>query len=434
MTLLGCGIIQHAGEPEYFALSVSSDVPIAVYNLNRYGILFHSGSTSKNLTALLAEAGDLLHISTEETGFYYRYNPKDGQHLLFSFDPDSPFKTFLNGRLISLSINDDPIVWEWLEDCDIRSLQHLQSLHIALDKGSPNLVLLQKIASARTNIGLSFEGDFNDPFEIIALFTPSWLAIPGPLDFDENVIPKLKKLECLFGYTSENMKFVEELPHLETLILWMEDDAEEIQFNRITKLRSLTLCGYNEIRSLADFSNNNRLRNLYLISCDIEDFSPVTAFSRLTGLGLWDCEVVVDLSELQKLSHILWFSFPPEVSQRDFSVFLSQHPDLKVIDLLGCDEITDLSPLSRLTEIQGLTLDLPLEDLSPLYQLKKLEVLIFEEDMYNEEDYQNLRAALPDTQIAIGGYCLGSGWLLLVIPIIVIGRIVIQLCRKRSSR
>ena len=109
----------------------------------------------------MAEAGDLLYIfplESEEGTLLYRYDPKDGQYLSFTSDPEATYKTFLNGRLISLYISDDPSVWRWIKECDVSSLRYLRSLCIYEDeKGSLDMNLLQKIADARPNIGLFFD-------------------------------------------------------------------------------------------------------------------------------------------------------------------------------------------------------------------------------------------------------------------------------------
>jgi hypothetical protein len=95
--------------------------------MTRHGIGFHSGSYSESSTALITEAEDLLYISYAEI-LFFRYDPKDGQHLSFTSDPEAPFKVFLNDRLISLVIYDDPIIWEWLEECEVSCLQQPRSL------------------------------------------------------------------------------------------------------------------------------------------------------------------------------------------------------------------------------------------------------------------------------------------------------------------
>ena len=435
VTLLGCAVIDQLGEPRYYALSFSGEDPATVWNLNRYSILLHSDTASNRPTALMAQAGDLLFIEKKQIELYYRYNPKDGTELSFTYDPDAPFKTYLNGRLISLDIYDDPALWEWIDDIDVRSLRNLRSLHFEEgEQEGLNLAHVQKLADIWPTTGLIF-AETDDPSEILALFTPSWLVVNGLLDVSADTLPRLQELECLSCYTVDGVKFIEELPKLENLILFAADEYAVLRFDGLTKLNSLSLFGFTDISGLETISNKNRLRNIFLISCnEIEDMSPIALFPKLTGLGFFDCESAVDLSELQNLSHLRWFSFPPEVTQAEFSKFLSQHQELKVIDLLECHEINDLSPLARLTGIQGLTLDVAVDDLSPLYQLTDMEVLTLDEDSFDEEEYESLQAALPDTQMAVSGYCLGSGWILLIIPIVTAGCVVMRFCRRRSSR
>jgi hypothetical protein len=407
VTLLGCGVIQQAGGPKYYTVSVSSDGPITVYNLNRHGIFFYSDSMSTISTALMAEAGDLLYISTDELDCYYRYNPKDGRQLSFTRDPDAPFKTFLNDRLISLYIDDDPAVWKWIEECDARSLRDLRSLHFAIEEKVPDLALLQKIARSKD----------------------------GDLEVDESLLPRLNKLEFLFLSSAEDIKFVEDLPNLETLILSEGENLHDVKFDKMTKLRSLTLVAC-AISSLPALGNNKRLRNLYLVfDEEIEDINPIADLPRLQGVGFTYCDGVADISALDNLSRIKWISFPPGITQEDFSAFLSKYPGLEVVDLLGCHAISDISPLSGMASLRALNLfSESVEDLSPLYQLKDLELLTLYDNLYEEWQYEELREALPNTQIAIGGLCLGSGWLLLAIPMIVVSTACARFFRKRVVR
>ena len=105
----------------------------------------------------MANEGGLLYISIDGPACCYRCDPKDGYHLSFTTDPKAPFKRLLNDRLVSPCVFDDPIVWKWILDCDVRALQHLRSLYFSVDVGSLNLALLKKIAVARPYIRLSFD-------------------------------------------------------------------------------------------------------------------------------------------------------------------------------------------------------------------------------------------------------------------------------------
>jgi hypothetical protein len=55
------------------------------------------------------------------------------------------------------------------------------------------------------------------------------------------------------------------------------------------------------------------------------------------------------------------------------------------------------------------------------------------EDSLEEEQYEELRQALPKIKIMLGA-CLGSGWLLLIIPIITFGIVGRKILKKKLSR
>ncbi|MBA7716936.1 hypothetical protein ES703_126021 [subsurface metagenome] len=97
---------------------------------------------------------------------------------------------------------------------------------------------------------------------------------------------------------------------------------------------------------------------------------------------------------------------------------------MQVVELVGCEDIIDLSPLESLVKIKAIALfGVSTTDYKPLYNLKTLECILIDEDAFeeNEKEISDLQEALPDAQILLGAYfCLGSGWLLLLFPIILI--------------
>ena len=98
---------------------------------------------------------------------------------------------------------------------------------------------------------------------------------------------------------------------------------------------------------------------------------------------------------------------------------------LEVIELNECPEIRDLYPLQALPELKILLLELEPEQLDGLASLKQLELVLLPDELFNDNSQliSELRASLPDTRIMPGsGICLGSGWLLLLIPFIILFR------------
>ena len=70
-------------------------------------------------------------------------------------------------------------------------------------------------------------------------------------------------------------------------------------------------------------------------------------------------------------------------------------------------------------------LQLEKEQLGMLDSLEQLKLLILSSEVFddNPEWVNELRASLPNTKIVPGsGLCLGSGWLLLLLPFILIFR------------
>jgi hypothetical protein len=87
-----------------------------------------------------------------------------------------------------------------------------------------------------------------------------------------------------------------------------------------------------------------------------------------------------------------------------------------------------------LDSLRVLNLYTEIEDLTPLYELKELELLTLYDLPVEEEQHEKLREALPNTQIVTGGFCLGSGWLLLALPVILVAVAGTGFIRKRVSR
>ena len=45
---------------------------------------------------------------------------------------------------------------------------------------------------------------------------------------------------------------------------------------------------------------------------------------------------------LRGMKKLAWVGLPPGITQEQFSAFIGEHPALKIIELIGCREITDL--------------------------------------------------------------------------------------------
>jgi hypothetical protein len=96
-----------------------------------------------------------------------------------------------------------------------------------------------------------------------------------------------------------------------------------------------------------------------------------------------------------------------------------------VVELIDCWEINDLDPLLKLPKLQTLVLQLEKEQLTMIDSLVQLKLLILTNEIFddNPEWVKELSSSLPNTTIVPGsGLCLGSGWLILLIPFILLFR------------
>jgi hypothetical protein len=114
---------------------------------------------------------------------------------------------------------------------------------------------------------------------------------------------------------------------------------------------------------------------------------------------------------------------PLNIGQDDFNTILDNQPSLEEVDILGCSHINDLSHLEDHSNLKYLMLDVEEGVLSELEKLNHLKLIVLSSEIFDKypESVTKLRTALPDTNIIPGsGICLGSGWMLLMLPVILL--------------
>lgn len=217
--------------------------------------------------------------------------------------------------------------------------------------------------------------------------------------------------------------------NLESLIVaeWKPEPGELLPLSGLKKLRSLTLaeCSF---KDLSHFEFPASLENLFLVSCDtLTDISGLAQISNLVSLGLAGSDDVKDMELLNNLENLKWLSFPKNVTQEQFNSILGKQPLLEVVELNDCPLVKDLTMLQDQTQLKVLILNTAEYDLSQLEMLDQVELIVLNAELFKDvpELIVQLRTNLPDTQIVPGsGLCLGSGWLLLLLPLVVLVRVI----------
>ncbi len=395
---------------------------------SQFGSLADSGETS----ALLVSEGDLLMAFGEPDEFigYIVYREEYGQHLEFKFDTVTPGLLKINDKIHSLYLDNDPELNEWIGKMPGVDLSELDLLYVSDVNGEDDLAAIKMIAEANPDIGLSLENidSLELVYKIIEMFHPTCLIIMD-IELDSRINELSTNLEnldlVLLG--EENLQagdFLYELPGLKSLIIdgWDPDESGHIQFEKMQNLESLTIAE-SGIRSMDVLGELDQLSSLYLILCEsLTDISHIKTFSELQCLSLMGCDTLTELSVLKEIPSLQYLSFPTEVSQPDFDGILEHHQSLQGIELLECDSLTDLSSLTRLQELKALSISIQEIDYSTLQQLTGIELIVIDEiEFGKEEDIAALKEALPDAHIVPGGgFCMGSGWILVLLPVLLL--------------
>lgn len=380
-----------------------------------------SGYKSDSLysTALLAEKGDLF-ITTENSLFVFT-DPSQTEYVI----KNKKNAAYLNDKLISISIpgNDSLIQWiKTLPDNDIKSLGFIFFRSSIRESYIPCLTDLAKL---NPGIGLGYEGDISEMKSLFNIFRPTLLvgASVSPNDF--KILSALKSLVILDISPGDTVysEPLPPLPVLKTLIL------SDINANtRITNM----------------LSNNKQIEKLVINSAHQIDLSLLGPLDNLKELIISDVDTIInfDLIKNQKrlevlsingehptydkllddLNAIKWIGFSPGVMQNEFDSFIDHHPGLEVVQIINNKNISNLQPLIKLNKLIGLEIADTLADFETLKSLKNLRYLSMPEEVLSDTTRKaELEKYLPRTRlVATQGVCLGSGWLLLLIPFVLI--------------
>jgi len=421
-----CGTIPGSMENGHYIINVTG-TPMALNCSKTYYSAGHYDYEENDEVSLAVSAGDLIYFQLmEDEILCYRYQSSDGLDLSLRYDTIYQ-RFYLNDELISVRLSEGSSAWDWLAGADKRVLSGIRSFHISLPLSEDEIKSLDMLSGVISHPGLYMEGD-SMPAEVLTLLKPCWL-IAEDLQYStitEDVKAGLKHLELLW-YSGEDFidqDFLSGLPELNSLIIenWDSTDITDFQFEKLHNLRSLSIIEC-DIHDLSPIVSAAGIKDLNLIFCEsLKDIGAAAELPGMTCLGLTGCEDIIDIPAIIQMPQLTRLSLPGNTSQAEFMDILTSLSNVQVLELIGCNSITDLSPLENYSGLKALTLDLDVPDVHPVCQLKGLELLVLKEDFFNDSlAISEIRHALPDTRIvAGGGFCLGSGWILLLIPAIII--------------
>jgi len=449
-------ILEFTGEG---AVVNDSKGPFEIYNAD-----------SVHSVSLLAEPGDIINL--EGLPFYYR----DISTTKYSFEQNGD-NLYINGKIYNIDIPEEDSLVEWFDTLMASDISGLELIRFPFPIPENYVPFINEISKLKPNIGIVIGENWWDGWdsccvneellEIIENFNPRFLRY-GYLTTDNlEELSRFKDLEVLeLGLVDTILSgSLPPLPHLKrlkdlSLYVFSEDLDEDSVIIPVDYLKNI-LRNNTQIENLAtcQFANGDRIDSL-----DISFISPLKRLKKLR-IGVNLVSLLIDIPTLKNiqilremkhlefvnvdycsagmdtifddLTNIRWLSLYYDTTPGDLSTIVKFHPNLEVLTIYN-DTIQNLQPLLGLSGLYGLIIMDTLTDRSTLLSMKNLKYLSL--PSYLESDslyYASLQDSLPGCKIAFNeklGGCLGSGWLFLLIPFIMLfsflGRLKFSSIRK----
>lgn len=404
-------------------------------NLSKSYMTWMVSNNSDSISAMPLCQGDIIYLvfDDDEKEYCYRHQRKDGRILEFKIKNSM---LFLNDKLISIRITDDEALNNWQEDINPEAVKNLRSVFISDELSEANMKLLTRLSELKPRIGIYIDSQSEETDKVLELFDPLWV-----MDFNKaysdkaiQIINQSPEIDLLrIDAELNNPDEFTGLERLRTLFIEHYDQsAKGREFKLPARLRTLII-SESEVKNLEFLKNCRQLRELGLIDCEsLNDISALRSLPGLTSLHLIACDSLLDIHTAGKIKGLKWISFPNRIGQQEFDSFLSENQSVEIIDLIGCDSIRDFTSMKQLGKLSCLSIHAMEVDADTILQLTNLKFLSLPGKMIDDSATASLlQEKLPGTIIVpSAGICLGTGWILLFIPFLMISGLFMVYLRK----
>jgi hypothetical protein len=386
-----------------------------VLNSSKSNIWVNSKADSTQSASLMVEKGDFLILN--DNVLYFNHTEVTN----FTFSTGKSFG-YLNGKINTINISAKNNLQPWFKQMKDEDISGLQVLAIDDSLCKDYIPYLKQIAKTKPNVGICT--DISNVPQFIKIFTPSFLLLENVKQNDILGLNNLKKLELLSISLDDTLysiplpampmlkqlivsemnanrtigkDFLKNNPQIEHLVLMTKDSIDISFIQSIKNLKRLCISGFNSLPGISVIENYKNLETLCLIG-----------------------ENDRGLSSISKLHALRWLALPINTPQKEFNSIIEGNPNLEVLEIIKNDTISDLKPLQKLHKLIGLTITDTVTDNTTLPLLKQLKFLsVPSKCAADSNKMQNLRKQLPNCTIVTNeGFCLGTGWLLLLFPFI----------------
>jgi hypothetical protein len=389
----------------------------AVMNYSKSLYMYSQKADSINPTALLAGEGDLICYGDE----FFVYRKSLGNKFQIKISNEGGY---INGKITTLNLAKSETVMPWFKQMKTTDLSALEFIKIDSAVPEKYYPYLTDLASIKPGIGLYYDGDINDISRMIKLFNPRYLVSEIIYGSDFKLLSGLTNLEILVTTLNDSVNTgpLPAMPRLKHIFLSKGDEKVVLDDKFLSENKLLERMTFADSKRI-DFSLLKPLVNLKeLVLCNfdtIENFDLINNHVNLEVLSIISEESgYIPVSD--GLQNLRWMTFSPDVTQSAFDSFINNHLDIEIAEIFSNDTISSLSPLLKLRNLYGLTITDTLTDLASVKSLKNLRYLSLPSSVLEDKSVkEDLQKMLPDTRIVANeGFCLGSGWLLLIVPLV----------------
>ncbi len=400
-----------------------------------FGPMVESGE-SGNVSLPVSE-GDLLYMFNEDDlELYHRFSIENGDRLLLHFDTLITNSAHVNGSLAYLQLSDDPTSMENFMELSSAEVNQLSTLYFPDNITSEMIEVIRLHETSIRGTGIVLANTIEDIAleNLLSICQPEWISFNDEVDLSAHINNKFLSGLKLLWITRDIHAFstmTGSFANLETLIIsdWDPSAGEVIPLSNLENLQSLTLADC-RITDMSNIEFPSSLKRLHLIGCDtLTNIDAMDHLIHLESLSFTGSDGIVSLESVNNLESMKWISFPANTTQEYFRSILSSHKSLEVIEMIQCPLVSDISILQDQQHLRVLVFNTEEVETEQLANLDQLELIVLNSELFEDdpEKISLLRRQLPQTEIIPGsGLCLGSGWLLLMLPMVLLSRKILR--------
>ena len=397
--------------------------PLVVFSVDStIGSMF----ATHTLTAVWAGAdGKFVSLAFDnclfqiEDELLYLYKTRHGNAV--DLKKDDVF-LYLNGKIHSAILNEKTRegFLNWLNSASPGDRKNLAALNVNLPEIGNALEPLKKLIADNPGIYLNFNDVETDGAkDLLAATQPEFFAL---VDIE---LVSMDLSRTITIYVEEDAEFstaqlsAANLPALKHLILHGADEETVGDIVRgLPNLEFLSL----SCAKLPMMGEDSQLKNLHVFCEDTADVTSISALTRLSQLNLMgNFENLQGLENIRKLRYLTLRG----ALQPHLAILSENNPDLLFLDISNTT-IENLEFLSNVKKLQGLALPdakalegVSLEPIRSLAELRYIGLTAEIEDKAPAPILDEIRAVCPNCVIYFTqGFCLGSGWILLFLPLL----------------